>query len=130
MSAGEGLSIASVVLALVVQIAVSLGLRAWGLRVARRHGGAAWRRAAWMPIVALALALGGTAVSMAMLVRAFGAVASVAPSERAQVLSSRIADAMVATAVTVVPSWALYGASFVAFLVGTVRKPRDATPTA
>ena len=77
MAGAEIATLLSVVGAAGVQLLVSLGLYAWGRRVARRQGTRGWRRAAWLPIVALGLSVAGASVSSVYFVRAFGAISSV-----------------------------------------------------
>jgi hypothetical protein len=105
-----------------VQTAISVGLWTWGRSVARRRGGAFWRWFAWAPLVALGLSVVGTALSVWLLIRAFGAVSDGDPTTKATVLARGISEAMNVTAALVLPSWALYLASLIAFLVGTLRR--------
>lgn len=123
MGGAEAGVIGAVGLAIVVQLAVSLALFAWGRWVARRHGTAGWRRAAWMPLGGLVLAVVGMAVTAVLLVGAFSSIASVDPSRKAAVLAEHISEAMNATALLGGASALLYAASFVAFGVGSLMRP-------
>ena len=116
------------VLGVAVQVALSLGLHAWGRSVAKRHVGWPWRWAAWMPLVALGLVIAGAILSTVVLLRAFGSVSSVTPAERQVLLASGISSAMTWTAVLVVPAWLLYLASVLAFAVGWFRQPASSAP--
>ena len=82
-----------------------------------------------MPLVAVALAIVGMIVSTVTLVRAFGAVATVDAADKARVLAENISEAMNFTALFAVPSTLLYGASIVAFSIGSLMRPRDAQQT-
>ncbi len=122
--AGAEISILlSVVGAAGVQLLVSLGLYAWGRRVARRQGTRPWRRAAWLPNVALGLSVAGASVSAFYVVRAFGAISRVDAAHKAHLLAEGISTAMNCAAAFALPSWALYVASVVVFTIGTVRRP-------
>lgn len=129
MGESESGVVGAIAVAAVLQLLFSLGLFAWGRWVARRHGGRGWRRAAWMPLVAVALAIAGMIVSTVALVRAFGAVASVEAADRARVLAENISEAMNVTALFAVPSTLLYGASIVAFSIGSLLRPREPQQT-
>lgn len=107
-----------------------LALFAWGRSVAAKHGTRGWRIAAWMPIAGLVVHHVGVLGTVVGLVRAFGAVSSVAPSDRAPMLANGIATAMVSTAVGVSLSLVLYLASVVTFAVGSARAPAAAPPQA
>jgi hypothetical protein len=106
---------------LVLQMALALGLRRWGLAVAARLPGVWWRRMTWAPIVALTLSLTGAAVAAIILVRTFIAVSAGEPSEKATRLAQGISAAMNTTAFFAVGSTALFLASAVVFFVGWLR---------
>lgn len=124
VSGAESGTIGAVAGAVVTQLVVASALFAWGRWVARRHGSPGWRRAAWMPLIALGLSFTGVLITSVLLVRAFGAIATVDPAQKASVLAQQISEAMNATAVFLVPSWLLYGASVVTFATGSILRPR------
>lgn len=126
MSAGgtESGVVAVVAAAAVSHLLVALGLFAWGRWVARRRGTAGWRRAAWMPIVAMMLSIVGVVVSTVMLIGSFDEVANVDAANKARVLAQHISQTMNVTALFALPSALAYAASFVAFAVGSVLRPR------
>src|SRR3954470_17247375 len=119
----ESLLLGQVVIAFVLQAAVSLGLWMWGRWIARRHAAAFWRLAASAPLLALTLSLLGIGFSVVFLLRAFGAVASADPSMKATLLAKNISMAMNGAALFVLPSWLLYLGSLVAFAVGSLLRP-------
>lgn len=125
VSGAESGTIGAVAGAVVTQLVVASALFAWGRWVARRHGSPGWRRAAWMPLIALGLSLTGVLITSALLVRAFGAIAAVDPAQKASVLAQQISEAMNATAVFLVPSLLLYGASVMTFAAGSILRPRQ-----
>jgi hypothetical protein len=104
-----------------VQLLITLGLRVWGRWVARRQGGVWWQRASLMPPVALVLATVGIAGTMTQLVRAFERVQTVNPEYKAAALADGISGAMLFTAICGSAAGLLYAASFVTFLVGSIR---------
>lgn len=108
----------------VLQLLFSVGLVAWGRWVARRHGSRRWRVAAWMPLVAVGLAITGTVVSTLTLVSAFSSIQYVDPADRSRILADAISAAMNRTALFAVPSTLLYGTSIVAFAIGSLMRPR------
>lgn len=116
--------IGNVATAAVVHLLVALMLFRWGRWVACRHGSTTWRRAAWMPIVAVLLFVVGVVVSTVMLIGSFGAVAHADAANKAQVLSQHISEAMNVTAVFLLPSALIYAVSLVAFTVGSLRRPQ------
>lgn len=124
VSGAESGMIGNVAAAVVAHLLVAIGLFGWGRWVARRHKSAAWRRAAWMPLVAMLLSVVGVVVSIVMLIGAFGAVARVEAADKAQVLAQHISEAMHVTGIFLLPSALIYAVSFVAFMVGSFRQPR------
>jgi hypothetical protein len=120
-----------VIVAALVQVAISVGLYGWGRHVARRQGGGWWRWAASAPLVALVLSLIGVTWGVVGLVRAFGAVSRVDASMKATTLALAISEAMNCSALFVLPSWILYLGAVVIFIIGSLRQPRgaDAVPT-
>lgn len=108
----------------VVQVLIVAALHAWGRWVAARQGGVAWRRATSMPWVALGLGSIGAAIGVGFAVRTFAAIGSVDPAEKATRLADGISRAMSYSAPFLLGSWALYLASLIAFLIGSVRAPR------
>lgn len=118
------MTVEDIVLGVVIQVAIVAALHAWGRWVAARQGGVAWRRAAWMPWVAFALGSIGAVIGVVFLLGAFAAVASVDPADKASRLAGGISNAMRYSAPFLLSSWALYVASVVAFLLGSVRSPR------
>jgi len=123
LSGAESGVFESVAGAIVVQLIFSLALFAWGRWVARRKGTAGWRRAAWMPLVALVLAIAGVTASTLALLRSFQAIANADPAEKARLLAEHISEAMNATAFFAIPTVLLYLASVVAFFIGSVTRP-------
>ncbi|MBM4365976.1 MAG: MotA/TolQ/ExbB proton channel family protein [Deltaproteobacteria bacterium] len=113
--------IAGVLFTLIVQVAITAALFAWGRWVARRRGTVAWARAAWLPVVAGALWLLGTGGTILGLVRAFARVAEVSPEQKAVALAAGIETAMWSTALFSIPSGVLYLVALVAFAVGSRR---------
>ncbi len=102
-------------------LVVTAVLFAWARSIARKRDGAWWGIAAWLSPLALALNLGGLAISIAMLVHAFDVVAVVSAAERARVLGARISEAMTMSALLVGPAWILYAVVLVSCLVGSLR---------
>jgi hypothetical protein len=78
---------------------------------------------AWAPLVALGLAMTGMAMTSYIMLRTFGRVADGDPSTKATELARGISAAMNLTAFFALPSWALYLASLIVFLVGWLRRP-------
>lgn len=130
MRASEMFGIGALLLLLIAQAAIALGLFAWGRWVARRHGGAAWRRAAWMPLLALALSMLGNAIVAALIARSFGALEGVDPSRKAAQLADSMSAAASAGTVPTLASMALYMASLVAFTAGSLLRPGGAPTSA
>ena len=124
VSGTESGMLGNVAAAVVSHLLVALGLFGWGRWVARRHESATWRRAAWMPLVAMLLSIVGVVVSTVMLIGSFGAVARADAANKAQVLAQHISEAMHVTAIFLLPSALIYAASFVTFTVGSLRPPR------
>lgn len=123
VSGTESGMIGNIATAAVAHLLVALVLFRWGRWVARRHESATWRRAAWMPIVAVLLLIVGVVVSTLMLIGSFGAVAHADEANKAQVLAQHISEAMNVTAVFLLPSALIYAASLVAFTVGSLLRP-------
>jgi protein-S-isoprenylcysteine O-methyltransferase Ste14 len=123
MGGSDLVELGPILSAAAVQALVTLGLHAWGRWVAARQGGRWWRRASWMPLLGLVLALLGIGTTVVLLVQAFGALSGVDAADRASALSDGIARAMVATAATAPVSALLYLASLIVFTVGSVRRP-------
>jgi hypothetical protein len=115
----------AVAVVVAVQVLFSLGLHAWARWVATRQGGAAfWRRASWLPLIALVAVVVSTGLSVVFLIRAFTAVADADASEKARLLAENIGGAMNASAVLGLPSSLLYVASFSLCVFGSIRRPR------
>lgn len=123
VSGTESGIIANVAIAAGAHLLVAVVLFGWGRWVASRHGSAAWRRAAWMPMVAVLLFIVGVIASTVMLIGSFGAVAQVDAANKAQVLAQHISEAMNVTAVFVLPSALIFAASCIAFTVGSILRP-------
>jgi hypothetical protein len=104
-----------------VQLLFTLGLSAWGRWVARRHGTVGWRRAAMLPWIAFAFAAIGVASTAFFLLHGLSAMHS-ASDRKAELLTNAIGNAMWSTVLTAIPAYALYLASIVAFVIGTLRK--------
>ena len=121
----EVLAALPALLGFAVHIGVVVALYAWGRRVAARLGGAWWRRAAMLPLVAVASEFLGVALTAVFLVRSFGALGNVDPSRKAEMLARSISNAMNATAVFGGIAAMLYLASVVAFTAGTLRARRE-----
>lgn len=97
----------------------ALTLAAW--RVGRRLGGP-WRAAIWAPILAVPMPVCGVAVTVLLLVRAFGQVGEVDAARRSIVLAEGISGAMNATASGVVLAWTMYVVTAVALAIGHLRR--------
>lgn len=120
---GELVVIAATGLMLLLALGAIVALVVWGRWVARRQGGGAWSAAAWMPVVALLMHVGGGCVASAMLAYAFEDVSSVAVEQRAAALASMISATMNMSAVVWGLAMLLLVASIVICTVGTVRAP-------
>ncbi len=108
--------------AAVVQALLAVGLLAWAGWVARRQRGRWWRRARWLPGVALGLALIGIASSGYFIARALTATSGSEPSMKATLLAQNISEAMNCAACFALPAWGLYLISVVLCVVGSVKR--------
>lgn len=115
-------------LAAAVQSAVAIALHWWAGRVAARQETRFYRRARVLPMVALGLALTGIATCMALLVRAFGAVAVADPATKATQLAQSISMAMNCTALFLIPTALCYLASIAISIVGTLKEGGSSRP--
>jgi len=106
-----------------IPLLIVIGLFLWGRSVAAKHDTRGWRLASWMPIAGIVVHHLGLVGTIVGLVHAFGAVASVAPEQRASQLSDGIATAMWATAFGVGLSLLLYLASVITFAIGSWTPP-------
>ena len=120
---GELVVIAATGLMSLLALGAIVALVAWGRWVARRQGGGAWSAAAWMPVVALLMHVGGGCIAGGMLAYAFDDVSSVAVEQRASALSSMISTTMTVSAVVWALATLLLVASIVVCTIGTVRAP-------
>lgn len=120
----DGWRVASGFIGLLMNLVFPLVLFAWGRSVAKRRGGRSWRLASYMPLIAVISSMLGFLLTVFGLIRSFGAVASVDPSQKAAQLSAGIAMAMWATAIGLGISVVLYIASIVTFAIGELTKPR------
>lgn len=110
-----------------IKLLILAAFFAWGGWVAKRQGNRPfWRRVAWTSWIAFALEIAGIAIGVVFLIQAFGAVAYVPAENRAQALSDNIGHAMTASAVFLVPAYALYLFALVTFAIGSFRKPAPA----
>ena len=115
-----------IAIGLALQTLMTMALTAWGRWVSRRQGATpTWTWAARGPWISFAALMLGMAISIRMLLVAFERVANVEAGQRAVVLSQSIAHAMIATAVFFVPGYLVLLASVTAFIVGSLRAPRD-----
>lgn len=105
-----------------IHVLMSLGLYMWARWVARRHAGAWWRGAAWLPLVALGLSLLGAVLTAVFLERGFGGLADADPAMKASLLASSISRSMNCGALLVLPAALLFLASLVSSTVGTVMR--------
>jgi hypothetical protein len=117
-------SIASTVVAFIVQLGIPAALFVWGRRVAASRGNTrGYRIAAWLPIVGFVLAQVGIIGTVIGLVHAFGALGRVDAQFRAQHLAEGISEAMNATAFGLGMAILLYATSLCVSLYGTLAKP-------
>ena len=114
--------------AAVMHAAVAIALYSWAGRVAARQETRFYRRARALPMVALALALTGIATSVALLVRAFGAVAVADPATKATQLAQSISMAMNCSALFLLATALCYLSSLAISIVGTVREGGSSRP--
>lgn len=123
----EGVSGLQIVVGLMVQLALPLGLFAWGRSIARTRPGTVWKVLAVTPLLAAVAALAGLLGTIVGLTRAFGSLDGVDPSGRASALSDGIATAMWSTAVGLGVAVSLYVVCIVAFAFGQwgPRAPAD-----
>jgi hypothetical protein len=110
------------------QLLISLLLFLWGRFVGRRRRGTWWRRAAWLPWVACAVAMTTLTLSLSGMIRSFEVVATTEAANKATVLADGISSAMAPLALGIPVAWLLYTVSFVTFLVGTLRKSPGVSP--
>jgi hypothetical protein len=114
----------SVAAGLAIHAAIAFGLHQWAKAVARRRGDAFWRRAAWVPLVALTFVFLGTVITAVIFVRTFGAVATGDPALKAIALARGISEAMNVAALTICLSMVLYLGSAILSLVGWLGRAR------
>jgi hypothetical protein len=113
------------VVGIVVQILFTLGLAAWGRSIARKHEGSTFYRfASYAPWGAFALIAVGTILGVVMLGQIFRAVAAVSPSERQRILAAGISETMNVSATFLLPGYALLIFAIIAFVMGSLAKPR------
>jgi hypothetical protein len=113
-----------------LHLIVIFGLFAWGRWVARRHNREFWHRAAWMPVVGLALEGVAFFVALAFFAGTFGGmVDSAGASEKATALALAISRAMNWGVPIAAPALLLYTMSFVSSVIGSVRKAPTTQPT-
>jgi hypothetical protein len=111
--------------AMLLQVLISLGLFVWGRWVARRQGrGRWWRLCCWLPMIGLAVAAAGLAVVAVFLVQGYGALSDGDPAARATRLAQTISEAMNCAALFGPIAWAFYLGGIVVFTIGSVRKPK------
>ena len=103
-----------------VQAVVALGLLVWGRWVARRQGTRRWRGAAWLPMAALLLNVGGAAVAAWLAARVPAAPGPLGPDGR-QAWRAQFAGAGAVMLGSAALAALLYATSVVLSLVGTVR---------
>jgi hypothetical protein len=108
-----------------VQIAIAFGLRSWARSVSRRSGaGSKWLPR--LPLLGFVLIVAGIGGTFVQLMRLFGAVAHVDPSQKAAILAQGIAEAMNATALLALPGFCCYLITAVCCLVYSFRPARVA----
>ena len=119
------------VVGLIVQATIAVGLLLWARWVARRQGSRGWRRAAWLPAVALALNLGGAAATAGLVDRAPPSPGPVGPEARAAWRRSWTGAGAVGLGSAALAAL-LYGTSALLSLVGTARSggrpPQEGSP--
>jgi len=112
------------VVGVVVQTLFTLLLVAWGRWVARRQRDTRfWRFAAVTPWGSMALLVAGTLLGIVMLMRAFDATKTTHAGMKARILAEGISAAMNASAMFLIPGYALLLFAVVSFVVGSVREP-------
>jgi UPF0716 family protein affecting phage T7 exclusion len=112
------------VLGIALQLLVTWALTAWGAWVARRQGNTRfWRFASYTPWLSLGFLLVGTIIGVTLLSRAFEATKTVDPAHKAARLAEGISSAMNASALFMIPGYALLLFGIVSFAVGSLRKP-------
>jgi hypothetical protein len=108
----------------VLQLFVTLALGAWGRWVARRHGDTNfWRFARWTPWISMALLTIGAIVAVVLLTRAFEATKTTDAAHKATLLARGISEAMNASAMFMIPGYALLLFGVVSFAIGSLRSP-------
>lgn len=116
-----------VILGVMVHAGLAVGLLFWGRWVGRRHDSRPWwRRASWLPLVALGLSLASAAISTAHIMDAFEAVSgSTDPAAKATLLADSIARSLHAVALLALPANALLLISLVLSTVGSLIQQGD-----
>lgn len=114
---------------IVLPLLVPSLLSAWAKKVARGRS-EAWRRAAWLPWIGLAISLLGFAVGMATLAYSFATIGSVDAASRATALARGISMGMNVSALGMALALLSYGASFALSLYATLRPPPPAASSA
>lgn len=114
---------AYLVLGALFQLLFLLVISAWGRWVARRNGNRPfWRVVSYLPFVSVALIALGTIVGVVLLTRAFETIGA-DPASKATRLAEGISSAMNASAMFLLPGYALLLFAFVSFAIGTLRAP-------
>lgn len=126
VGAPEFAVLSGVLAGVLVQVGVTVALRAWAVAVARQNPARSWQLAASLPYVGLALWAIGVLVTAGLLVGSFSAVAAVDPADKVPLLVEAIRGAMVAIAVFFPASFVVYVASAALSLIGTLRPPGPA----
>jgi hypothetical protein len=115
------------VVGLGVQAVIALGLLLWARWVARRLRTPGWRRAAWLPAVALAVNLGGAATTAWLAERAPPSPGLVGPEARAAWRRQWTGAGALGLGSAAVAAL-LYATSAATSLVGTARSAGGGTP--
>jgi hypothetical protein len=111
-----------IAIGLVVEIAITMALDAWGRWVAQRRGnGRYWRFVRWTPWMSTGTLAIGTLVGVVSLMRALAAVEKGDASDKASRLSQGISDAMNRSAFFMVLGYALLLLGVVSFIVGSLQ---------
>lgn len=109
-----------VVLTVTVLAAVAVVLFFWGRWVGRHQSSPWWRRAAWLPLIGLALMLLGAAIAAVHIMNGLEAVSGADPSLKAELLAHNIARALAATAFLSIPATALFAISLLLSTIGSL----------
>lgn len=129
IGSGEMVTIAFGLMGPLLYLGVGVLLMLWGRHQARRGKGTA-ARVGWVsPLVGIAAAVLGVAVTAVFLAGSFSDTASVPPESRAIAVADGIGDAMNALALGLGLSAILYGVSLIANVVATAQRPPAETTT-